>query len=40
MKDQNEREMEEEIKKGYYRPPMNTAENPEHEKLQKQKKNA
>jgi hypothetical protein len=44
MKDQNEREMEEELKKGYYRPPMNTAEDPEHEqhinKLRKQKKNA
>jgi hypothetical protein len=44
MKDQNEREMEEELKKGYFRPPMDTAEDPEHDehikKLRKQKKNA
>jgi hypothetical protein len=44
MKDQNEQEMEEEFKKGRYRPAMDTAEDPEHEehikKLREQKKNA
>jgi hypothetical protein len=44
MKDQNEREMEEELKKGRYRPPMTTAEDPEHDehikKLREQKKKA
>ena len=44
MKDQNEREMEEELKKGRYRPPMTTAEDPEHDehikKLRGQKKSA
>jgi hypothetical protein len=44
MKDQNEQEMEEELKKGRYRPPMTTADNPEHDehirKLRGQKKKA
>jgi hypothetical protein len=44
MKDRNEQEMEEELKKGQFRPPMTTADNPQHnmhvKKLREQKKNA
>jgi hypothetical protein len=44
MKDQNEQEMEEELKKRRFRPPMTTADNPQHDrhikKLQEEKKNA
>ena len=44
MKDQNEQEMEEELKKSRFPPPMTTADNPEHDehikKLREQKKKA
>ncbi|MGE5555534.1 MAG: hypothetical protein ACM3UY_04625 [Methanocella sp.] len=42
MKDQNEKEMEEEFKKNRFRPPMTTAEHQSHDehikKLRKQQK--
>jgi hypothetical protein len=42
MKDQNEKEMEEESDKNRFRPPMDTAEDPEHDqhikKLKEQQK--
>ncbi|HSV49471.1 MAG TPA: hypothetical protein VLH35_04065 [Candidatus Acidoferrales bacterium] len=44
MKDQNEKEMEKELAKNQFRPPMDTAEDSEHDqhikKLREQKKNA